>query len=84
MRATIGGPGEIRTPDRVLRTDPLYPAELRSHKPAAKRTTWGNQAKQGVWLAKESQTTWFTRSHRALGDLSPAHLGNTRSQGQAA
>lgn len=25
-----GGPGEIRTPDRVLRTDPLYPAELRS------------------------------------------------------
>jgi len=30
MRATIGGPGEIRTPDRVLRTDPLYPPELRS------------------------------------------------------
>ncbi len=27
----IGAPGEIRTPDRLVRSQVLYPAELRAH-----------------------------------------------------
>ena len=27
----VGAPGEIRTPDLLLRRQPLYPAELRAH-----------------------------------------------------
>ena len=28
---SIGGPGGIRTPDLLVRSQTLYPAELRSH-----------------------------------------------------
>jgi hypothetical protein len=28
----IGAPGEIRTPDLLVRSQPLYPTELRAHK----------------------------------------------------
>ena len=30
MREESGAPGEIRTPDLLLRRQPLYPAELRA------------------------------------------------------
>ena len=30
-RFLIGGPGGIRTPDLLVRSQTLYPAELRSH-----------------------------------------------------
>ena len=39
-----GAPGEIRTPDLLLRRQPLYPAELRAH-------GW----LQSTWVGRELQ-----------------------------
>ncbi len=42
---SFGAPGEIRTPDRLVRSQVLYPAELR-----ALCLAWGRSSRRGAHL----------------------------------
>jgi hypothetical protein len=72
-REENGAPGEIRTPDLLLRRQSLYPSELRAHSP---QFTWGVSKHQlsGVQSVRYScsglehrETQWRTSKKRSTG-----------------
>ena len=54
-----GAPGEIRTPDHLVRSQVLYPAELRAHQGAYYRR-WG------ILRQPENRTDTFPHVHPVL------------------
>ena len=52
----FGAPGEIRTPDRLVRSQVLYPAELRAHCPVVLQSSAPSDAFQGTRVGARTRS----------------------------
>jgi hypothetical protein len=53
----IGAPGEIRTPDLLLRRQPLYPAELRARASSLHGVGWRSNSREFLPAVATASTT---------------------------
>ena len=74
-----GDPGGIRTPDLRIRNPPLYPAELRGHRPNIARRPGGGQCRGEICAASRSGSPAGSPSRRrppfAASRFQGANLG---------
>ena len=83
--SVFGAPGEIRTPDRLVRSQVLYPAELRAHCPVcgfgpASQQAWP-AAGPHILLIRPPEVKSFSAcgtSHSGLGRLALSAPGSRR------